>query len=100
MTTTQRVTITLPEELLARARSMSNGNLSQFISRIVDDYLEQERRRELREALIAGYLAYAEEDLETANAFRYAEEEADARYVPPYIEDESAMVVDSSARPA
>ncbi|HEU5011080.1 MAG TPA: type II toxin-antitoxin system CcdA family antitoxin [Roseiflexaceae bacterium] len=89
MSKTQRITITLPADLLDQARQASQGNLSQFITNAVREHLDQERRRKLREALIAGYQAHAEEDLETAEAFRYAEDEAVALYVPPYIVDES-----------
>lgn len=101
MSTVQRVTITLPADLLAQAREASEGNLSQYISGIVRDHIEQERRHKLREALIAGCIANAEEDLATAEAFRYAEDEAVALYVPPYDDEEGeatliADIADSS----
>jgi metal-responsive CopG/Arc/MetJ family transcriptional regulator len=88
MSKMQRVTITLPADILERARAMSAGNLSQFISDALRAHFEDERLRRLRDDLIAAAIAKAEEDLETAEAFRYAEDEAVARYVPPYFESE------------
>jgi hypothetical protein len=89
MSTTQRVTITLPVDVLEQARTESEGNLSRLVATVLRDHFERERLRQLREDLIAGALANAAEDLETAEAFQYAEDEAVARYVPPYFEDEA-----------
>ena len=98
MSQVQRVTITLPSDILAQAREISQGNLSQFVGKVLGDYLEQERRRVLREELIAGYIANAEEALEMAEAFRYVEDEAVALYVPPYRESEPSEIVSPSER--
>jgi hypothetical protein len=87
MSTTQRVTITLPVDVLEQARTESEGNLSRLVAIVLRDHFERERLRQLREDLIAGYIANAEDDLATAEAFRYAEDEAVALYVPPYVED-------------
>jgi len=89
MSKTQRVTLTLPADVLAQAREASQGNLSGFIAQVLRDHFEDQRLAQLRADLIAGAIANAEEDLEIAQAFRYAEDEALARYVPPYIEDEA-----------
>lgn len=86
MATTQRVTITLPLDVLEQARQASDGNISKLIADVLHTHFESERRRKLRESLIAGYQAHAEEALEMAEAFRYAEDEAVALYVPPYTE--------------
>jgi metal-responsive CopG/Arc/MetJ family transcriptional regulator len=75
MSTTQRVTLSLPPDLLGQVREMSEGNR---------EYLEQEERRQLREALIAGYIENAEEALAIAEEFRYADWEAIKLYVLPY----------------
>jgi hypothetical protein len=90
MSNTLRVTLTLPADVLSEARKMSQGNLSQFVGNVLREHLEAERMLRLHEALVAGYQANAEEALEMAEAFRYAEDEAVARYVPPYIADEMA----------
>jgi metal-responsive CopG/Arc/MetJ family transcriptional regulator len=88
MTTTQRVTITLPADVLERTRELADGNLSGFISDVLREYFEEARLQQLHDALVAAAIAKAEEDLETAAAFRYAEDEAVALYVPPYHESE------------
>jgi hypothetical protein len=88
MDKSQRVTLTLPADLLEQARLASGGNLSQFMSTVLREHFEDERLRRLREDLIAAAIAKAEEDLEIAEAFRYAEDEAVARYVPPYFESD------------
>lgn len=91
MSTSQRVTISLPADLLEQVRAASEGNLSKFTATVLREHFEQERRRELREALIAGAIAHAEEDLATAEAFRYAEDEAVALYVLPHEENADAQ---------
>jgi metal-responsive CopG/Arc/MetJ family transcriptional regulator len=84
MSATQRVTVSIPNDLLGQVREMSEGNLSQFISTVLRDYLEQEERRKLREELIAGAIANAEEALAISEEFRYADWEVIKLYVPPY----------------
>ncbi|MFL5803103.1 MAG: hypothetical protein ACJ8CR_15365 [Roseiflexaceae bacterium] len=96
MSKTQRVTLTLPADVLAQARAASQGNLSGFVAQVLHDHFEDERLQLLHDALVAGAIANAEEDLEIAQAFRYAEDEAVARYVPPYIEDEADVVIVSA----
>jgi metal-responsive CopG/Arc/MetJ family transcriptional regulator len=91
MSAFQRVTITLPTEVLAQARELSQGNLSQFVANVLSEYFNGERRRQLREELIAGYIANAEEALATAEEFHYAEDEADVRYSPPHVEIEEVQ---------
>lgn len=83
MSKLQRVTLTLPADIVAEARSLSQGNLSQLVGNILREYFEQEHRRQLREALIVGYQANAEEALAIAEEFRYADYEAMTKYVPP-----------------
>jgi hypothetical protein len=97
MSKTQRVTLTLPADVLAQARELSQGNLSGFIAQVLRDHFENERLQRLHDALVAGAIAHAEEDLEMAQAFRYAEDEAVARYVPPYVGDEADVVATPAA---
>lgn len=94
MNATQRVTISLPADILKQARAASQGNLSQFVASALREHFAQERRLKLRESLIAGAIAHAEEDLATAEAFRYAEDEAVALYVLPH-EPEHADAYDA-----
>jgi metal-responsive CopG/Arc/MetJ family transcriptional regulator len=97
MSKTQRVTLTLPADLLEQLRAVSDGNLSGYIARVLREYLEGERRRELREVLIAGYIANAEEALELAEEFRYADYEVTMKYVPPSPELETEDAPELSA---
>ena len=60
---TTRITLTLDEALAARTREASGGNVSRFISDVLEEFLEAQRRRTLREALAAGCIENAEEDL-------------------------------------
>ena len=96
MSTVQRVTLTLPADLLVRVRELSQGNVSQLVAHILRDYVEHEQLQRLHDELVAGYQANAEEALEIATAFRYAEDEAVALHVPPYGEHR----VTESDRPA
>jgi len=83
MSKMQRVTLTLPNDVLTQARAASQGNLSQFVSDILREHFEYQRLEQLREALIAGCIANAEEDLALAEEFRYADHEVTMKYVPP-----------------
>jgi metal-responsive CopG/Arc/MetJ family transcriptional regulator len=89
MNKTQRVTLSLPADLLKQLRAVSDGNLSSYVARVLREYLEGERRRELREALIAGAIANAEEALELAEETRYVDYEMVMKYVPPSPELET-----------
>jgi post-segregation antitoxin (ccd killing protein) len=61
-----RVTLTLDSVLMEEARRLSGGNFSRFVSRMLEDRLEELRRQRLREELRAGYEAEAAHDLEVA----------------------------------
>ena len=86
MNTVQRVTLTLPAELLAQVRELSQGNVSQFVANVLRQHFEHEQRRILREELIAGYIANADEALAIAEEFRYSDYEVTMKYVPPSSE--------------
>ncbi len=70
-----RVTLTLDRALMEEARSLSGGNFSRFVSRLLEDRLEELRRQRLREALRAGYEAEAAHDLEIAREYCFADDE-------------------------
>ena len=57
-------------------------NRSQFIRQAVVTFLEEQRRRELRELLKEGYLYRAQESLEMAEEFSAAEQQAWNQYAP------------------
>jgi metal-responsive CopG/Arc/MetJ family transcriptional regulator len=75
MSTMQRVTLSLPSDILVQVRQLSDGNLSQFVSTVLQEYLTREQKRILREALIVASIAHAEEALALAEEFRYADYE-------------------------
>ena len=50
----KKVTLTMDEEVLSKARQASKGKLSRFVSEAVRARLDAERREKLREDLIAG----------------------------------------------
>jgi metal-responsive CopG/Arc/MetJ family transcriptional regulator len=75
MSTMQRVTLSLPSDILVQVRQLSDGNLSQFVSTVLQEYLTREQKRILREALITASIAHAEEALALAEEFRYADYE-------------------------
>jgi hypothetical protein len=76
---TTKVTLTLDDTLLRDARTMSNGHLSRFIRDAVQDRLETERRRKLREDLIAGCIEDAELSLEICREWEVIDRETAAR---------------------
>ena len=50
---------------------------------LLRQHFEYEQRRILREELIAGYIANADEALAIAEEFRYSDYEVTMKYVPP-----------------
>lgn len=70
-----RVTVTLDRQLMEEARLLSGGNFSRFVSRLLEERLDELRRQRLREELRAGYEAEAAHDLEIAGEYRFVDEE-------------------------
>ena len=70
-----RVTLTIDRTLMEEVRSLSGGNVSRYISRLLEDRLEELRRQRLREELRAGYEAEAAHDLEVACEYLYVDAE-------------------------
>lgn len=86
MITTEKVTVTLPRDLMAAVRTLAPARRqSHFIAEALRVYIAEQKRQALRERLIAGYQASA-----TADAALAAEWEAiDAEAWPAY---DSTMV--------
>ena len=83
--TMRRVMITMPPDLLRQtdeAATRLDSSRSQLIRQAIVFFLEEQRRRELRELLKEGYLARAQESLEMAEEFYVAEQEAWDLYAP------------------
>ncbi len=86
-TTMQRVMITIPPALLAQVEETAaklNLSRSRLIRDALQQYLDAQRRQELRELLKEGYIVHAERDLRLCEEFAEADYEATMRHVPPY----------------
>lgn len=75
MSQTQRITLTLPADLVSAARRVSEGNLSRFVASVLRRDLERARRRRLRKALAAGYAAEADLDMAICLECRHVDSE-------------------------
>jgi metal-responsive CopG/Arc/MetJ family transcriptional regulator len=65
MSATEKVTITLPADLMAAVRTLAPARRqSQFIAEAIRAYIAEQERNTLRERLIAGYQANAAADAE------------------------------------
>ena len=85
VTTMQRVIVTIPPGLLTQVEDVAaklNFSRSRLIREALEQYLEAQRRQELRELLKEGYLYRAEESRQLAQEFFVAEQEAWDRCVP------------------
>ena len=78
----QRITLTLPDDVVAQARAACQGNLSGYVTEVLREHLEATRRAELRQALIEGCREEAESDRALSEEFRYADYEVTVRFVP------------------
>ena len=79
---TRRITLTLPEDVVAQARVLCEGNFSQFVTKVLREHLDGVRRQELRSALEEGYKAEAEHDLAVSEDFRIVDHEMTDRFTP------------------
>ena len=76
----RKVTLTLPEELLARLRTrVPERKLSEYIAEAAEARLAEEERTLLRERLKEQYLARGAEDLKLSEEFFAAEQETSER---------------------
>ena len=89
MAVTEKVTLTLPRDLMDTVREMApQRGISHFVSEALEYFISTRRRQALRERLKAGYLADAALDREMAEEWRPLEEETWSRYVAPYDVEE------------
>ncbi len=91
MSATEKVTLTLPKELMDAVReSASPRGHSKFVAKALQFYIEEKRRRALRERLIAGYQANASLDSSMALEWIAVEDESWQLHVPALdIQEES-----------
>ena len=84
MSQKEKVTLTLPSEVMDAVREeAAPRGYSKFIAEAVTYYIQERRRSALRERLIAGYQASAEHDRALAEEWRPLEEEVWQEYVEP-----------------
>ena len=79
VTTMQRVIVTIPPGLLTQVEDVAarlNFSRSRLIREALEQYVEAQRRQELRELLKEGYVVNAERDLRICEEFAAADYEA------------------------
>ncbi|HEY84876.1 MAG TPA: hypothetical protein G4N96_07175 [Chloroflexi bacterium] len=76
MTVKEKVTLTLPSDLMRRVRQVAppRGH-SRFVTQAVEFYLEAQRQKQLEAQLAAGYQANAEKDRAIAGMWIAIEED-------------------------
>lgn len=91
MTTTEKVTLTLPRDLMNEVRELAPPRgQSKYIAKAVKHYIEAQQRQALREELIAGYIANAEADAALAAEWEAIDREDWDLHVPLYEGEEPA----------
>jgi metal-responsive CopG/Arc/MetJ family transcriptional regulator len=89
MTTKEKVTITLPRDLMNEVRTIAPvRGYSQFIAEAIEFFIEEQRRKELRDRLIEGYQANAQEDANLAAEWSVVEDEARLMHVSSFDGEE------------
>lgn len=88
----QKIMITMPLELVQRldqAVDIEGTSRSQLIREVLELYLQEKRRQELRAHLEEGYRVHAERDVRISEAFRFVDYETTIQAVPAYgLEEE------------
>lgn len=91
MATTEKVTLTMPRDLMQEVRKLAPPRgQSKFVAKAVRYFIEKQEQQALRERLIAGYTANADFDAALAAEWEPLENEAWDKYVPPYEGEEPA----------
>ncbi len=80
MQSRQRITLTLPQEIISQARIHGQGNLSQFVTQVLREHFDAVRLHRLRRALEEGYKEDAQQDLALSEEFRFSDQEIAARW--------------------
>ncbi len=77
---TKRIMISLPDQLLQEVDgivAMENSNRSEFIRQAMKLYLNERKKRHIRESMQRGYMEMAKINLTMASEAFYAEADAD-----------------------
>lgn len=99
MLTKEKVTLTLPSDVMETVRSLvPPRRQSQFIAEAIRYFVAEQQRKSLRERLVAGYQANAAADSTLAAEWSAVEDEAWLNHVPPNTDEESTDGGANSAR--
>ncbi len=81
----EKVTLTLPLNLMEAVRSLAAPRQqSQFIAEAIEYFIAEKQRKSLRERLIAGYQSNAAADAEIAAEWSTLEDEVWLNQIPAY----------------
>ena len=87
---TEKVTLTLPAELLREMRETAPPRgLSKMVREAIEAYLEEKRKKKLEQELIAGYLATNDEMAALTKEWEATDFTDWERHVPPYDLEET-----------
>lgn len=99
MAVTEKVTLTLPRDLLQTMRELvPPRGQSKFVAEAIEYFIEMKQRQLLREELIAGYQATAAEDLAITKEWEPLDDGTWLLHVPPYEGEEPAHEATDPAR--
>ena len=85
MATVEKVTLTLPQDLMDTVRELAPPRgRSKYVAKALRHFIAEEEKRILREELIAGYQATAEESTTIAAEWMSLGQESWERNVPAY----------------
>lgn len=91
MATTEKVTLTLPSELMQTMRDfVPPRGQSKFVAEAIEYFIEVKQRQLLREELIVGYQVTAEQSINVTKDWESLDDEAWLLHVPPYAGEEPA----------
>ena len=89
MSTTEKVTLTLPKNLMAEVRKIApQRGYSKFIAEAIEFFLDAKRRQALRARLATGYQVNQDIDAAIAAEWSSLEDETWLAHVPPTEEEE------------
>ncbi|MEM7111307.1 MAG: hypothetical protein AAF614_02670 [Chloroflexota bacterium] len=99
MSTTEKVTLTLPHDLMEMVRDMApKRGQSKFVAEALEYFIETKRRQTLREELAMGYQALAQESLAVTREWEAVDDEAWEQHIALYDEKEPGDGTADSSR--
>ena len=87
MAKVEKVTLTLPKELMENVREIApSRGVSKFVAEAIEFFIETQQRRALRERLVYGYKVNAEKDREINQEWETIDDETWDIPFPPHEE--------------